>query len=173
MCRHINLTKRFFRIDFILSNMMLRIPTLYYKPLFLFFFMGICNLSYSQKSIRGIYIVNASAKLPVQDAFVYSEDLSFNASSDENGFVGFKNLPSSINKLHVSRVGFESKVIELSTLPISDYQPVIYLKAKVPGLAEVKVRAAANNGIFKTISDLDIHLRPINNSQEVLRMVPG
>jgi hypothetical protein len=43
----------------------------------------------------------------------------------------------------------------------------------VSRLEEVKVRAAANSGIFKTISDLDIHLRPINNSQEVLRMVPG
>ena len=26
---------------------------------------------------------------------------------------------------------------------------------------------------FQTISDLDIHLRPINNSQEILRSVPG
>ena len=33
--------------------------------------------------------------------------------------------------------------------------------------------ASADNGVFKIISDLDIHLRPINNSQEVLRMVPG
>ncbi|MBK6937590.1 MAG: Plug domain-containing protein [Chitinophagaceae bacterium] len=35
------------------------------------------------------------------------------------------------------------------------------------------VRASSKTGIFKTISDLDIHLRPIANSQEVLRMVPG
>ena len=44
---------------------------------------------------------------------------------------------------------------------------------KVSSLSEIKIFASANNGIFKTISDLDIHLRPINNSQEVLRMVPG
>lgn len=40
-------------------------------------------------------------------------------------------------------------------------------------IAEVQLKNSAKNNIFQTISELDIHLRPINNSQEILRSVPG
>jgi hypothetical protein len=129
--------------------------------------------AYSQNTLKGVYIVNTVSKIPVQDAFAQSEDLTFNASADENGFISFRNLPSSISKLNITRIGFEPKTIDLLTLTIKDNSALIYIDAKVSSLGEVKVLASANNGVFKTISDLDIHLRPINNSQEVLRMVPG
>lgn len=138
---------------------------------FLYFFLS-SSQAYSQQKLKGIYIVNAATKVPVQDVYVQSAGVSFNASSDENGFVSFKNLPASVTKLMITSIGFEPKTVEVLTLPVSD-NTIIYLAAKVSGLEEVRVRAAANNGVFKTISDLDIHLRPINNSQEVLRMVPG
>ncbi len=50
---------------------------------------------------------------------------------------------------------------------------VVHLKQAVSSLSEVNINATSGIGIFRTISDLDIHLRPINNSQEVLRIVPG
>ncbi len=128
---------------------------------------------YSQKKIKSIYVADAATKVPVQDAFVQNEDLSFNVSADENGFVSFKNLPASVNKLIITCIGFESKTIDVSTLSGDNNPSIIYLEAKVSSLEEINVRATANNGVFKTISDLYIHLRPINNSQEVLRMVPG
>ena len=40
-------------------------------------------------------------------------------------------------------------------------------------IEEVQLKNSTKNSIFQTISDLDIHLRPINNSQEILRSVPG
>ncbi|MBC7827161.1 MAG: TonB-dependent receptor [Chitinophagaceae bacterium] len=141
--------------------------------LLLFLFLFSSTLVYSQNNLKGIYIVNAETKVPVQDAFIQSEDLSFNATADENGFVSLKNLSPSINKLYLTRIGFEPKIIEVAMISGSEKPSIIYLDAKVSSLKEVTVRATANNGVFKTISDLDIHLRPINNSQEVLRMVPG
>ncbi len=131
------------------------------------------NIAYAQNTLKGIYIVNGVSKIPVQDAFAQSEDLTFNASADENGFINLKNLPASVSKLNLSRIGFESKSIDLATLTITGNSAIVYIDNKVASLDEVKVLATANNGVFKTISDLDIHLRPINNSQEVLRMVPG
>ncbi len=136
-------------------------------------FLLVGNLVYAQTPLKGIYIVNTASKIPVPDAFAQSEDLTFNASADDNGFISFKNLPASISKLNITRIGFEPKTIDLTTLTITDNSAIIYIDNKVSSLDEVKVLASANNGIFKTISDLDIHLRPINNSQEVLRMVPG
>jgi hypothetical protein len=127
----------------------------------------------AQNAPKGIYIVSASSKAPVQDATLQSENLLFNASSDENGFISLKNLPANTTKLIVSSIGFEPKTIDVANLSTTTEATILYLNAKISGLEEVKVRVSANNGVLKTISDLDIHLRPINNSQEVLRMVPG
>ena len=131
------------------------------------------NVTFAQTTLKGIYIVNTASKIPVQDAFAQSEDLSFNASADENGYINLKNLPASISRLNITRIGFEPKAIDVTTLTIANNSAIIYMDNKVSSLAEVKVFATANTGVFKTISDLDIHHRPINNSQEVLRMVPG
>ncbi|MEO6668521.1 MAG: TonB-dependent receptor plug domain-containing protein [Ferruginibacter sp.] len=117
--------------------------------------------------------MNSSSKIPVPDAFAQSEDLTFNSSADENGFINLKHLPAAISKLNIACVGFEPKTIDLSSLTITDNSTIVYIDTKISSLGEIKILASAGNGVFKTISDLDIHLRPINNSQEVLRMVPG
>ena len=127
----------------------------------------------AQQPIKGIYIVNADSKIPVSDALAQSIDRTFNAIADENGFISFKNLSQAVNKLTISRIGFEPKVINIPSLNLTGQTSIVYLNVKVSSLEEVKVFTAANNGVFKAISELDIHLRPISNSQEVLRMVPG
>lgn len=141
--------------------------------MFLCLLIFVSNIGFAQNALKGIYLVNASSKVPIQDATIQSEDLTFNVLSDENGFVSFKTFPASANRLMITSIGFEPRTIDVSTLSNYEKLSIIYLETKVSSLEEIKVRAAANNGIFKTISDLDIHLRPINNSQEVLRMVPG
>ncbi|WP_018615926.1 TonB-dependent receptor [Segetibacter koreensis] len=143
------------------------------KFILLFFFLGSGFIAFSQPNIKGIYIVNAETKVPIQDAFVQNEDATFNTDADENGFVSFKNLPPTVLKLNVSYIGFETKSIGLDSLTATNNTAIIYLHARVSNLEEVRVKGTASSGVFKTISDLDIHLRPINNSQEVLRMVPG
>jgi outer membrane cobalamin receptor len=61
----------------------------------------------------------------------------------------------------------------ITELLFSGGNATVQLTRKITSLSEVTVKASGTGGIFKTISDLDIHLRPINNSQEVLRIVPG
>jgi hypothetical protein len=138
----------------------------------LFFILLNHSLS-AQNNLVGIYIVAASSKTPVSNALVQSEDMAFIATADENGFISFKNLPSSVSSVSITRVGFEPKNISLSTLANSDKSAIVYMNYKVASLDEVQVSVTKGTSIFKSISDLDIHLRPINNSQEVLRMVPG
>ncbi len=100
-------------------------------------------------------------------------DANFNAISDDNGFIDLKKLPNTAKKIFISCIGYKSDTVEISTLTFINNTAIINLTPKVSSLQEIKVIASSNKGIFKTISDLDIHLRPINNSQEVLRMVPG
>ena len=131
------------------------------------------NTAHAQKGLKGIYAINSVSRVPVQDALLQSEDLRFAASADENGFINLKALPASVNGLTISRIGFEPKKFALDSIVILNNSAVVYLLPKVASLQEVTVNATAGSGVFKTISDLDIHLRPINNSQEILRMVPG
>jgi outer membrane cobalamin receptor len=127
----------------------------------------------AQISNKSIYIVNSSSKVPVQDASVQSDDKKFNLVTDDNGFINYAKIPSGVKQLFISCIGYQSVTIKKDSLSFTGNIALINLSPKVSSLQEIKVIAAANKGIFKTISDLDIHLRPINNSQEVLRMVPG
>ncbi len=130
-------------------------------------------VTYAQEKSKGLYIINASSKIPVQEAFVQSEDLIFNTITDENGFVSLNSLPTKSGQLFISSIGYQSKAVFIEAISFINNSAIIYLESKVSSLAEVKIVGSSNKGIFKTISDLDIHLRPINNSQEILRMVPG
>src|SRR6476469_8845608 len=129
------------------------------------------TLAFSQNAAKGFYVVNNESKIPVAEAFVQNADGNFQATADGNGYVNLTALPDSVDSLVVSHIGYASKQIavhELTTPP-----PIIYLDTKISSLEEVTVLAASGTNIFKPISDLDIHLRPVNNSQDVLRIVPG
>ncbi len=91
----------------------------------------------------------------------------------KNRVVRLSKLKQSTTVLIIKCIGFESKKIMLSDLVFNQNKVIIYLSKKTSRLEEVVIKASFGNDIFKTISDLDIQLRPINNSQEVLRIVPG
>jgi hypothetical protein len=131
--------------------------------------MSLC-VGYAYSQHRGIYLIDADDKVPVQFATVENVGSKFSELSDENGFVPV--VGSGIDTLRISRIGYELKIVVFSQLD-PNIQPVIVLNRKTVNLSEVTIQSGSQRGIFKTISDLDIHVRPINNSQEVLRMVPG
>lgn len=131
--------------------------------------MLIAMTGFTQTHLKSITILGENNKTPVADASVYSPDFIFSEISDENGFVSLKNLPGGTESLIITAIGYAPKIIQLAELNSG----TIYLTAKFTTLNDVLIRASSKNGIFKTISDLDIHIRPIMNSQEVLRLVPG
>jgi outer membrane cobalamin receptor len=131
----------------------------------------ITNIALGQT--KSLYVVDTLNKVPIQSAVVQSEDLKFNQITDENGFVNLTKLHKNTNTIVVHCVGYETKSVLVSDLNSTNQTAIIYLHQKISSLAEVTINAGSRIGIFKTISDLDIHLRPINNSQEILRMVPG
>jgi TonB-dependent Receptor Plug Domain len=127
----------------------------------------------AQYNTRGIFIISADSKLPLQEVSIKGIDANFNSLTDDNGFIDLKKLPDSAKKVSISCIGFQSDTVVISSLTFLKNIAIINLAPKISGLQEIKIIASANRGIFKTLSDLDVHLRPINNSQELLRMVPG
>lgn len=137
-----------------------------------FFFLVLISLSGSlvaQKPGKELYIFSESNKTPVADVSVYTPDFSFSDLSDENGYVSLTRMPDTVTTLLISAIGYETRRINLRSLNSS----TVYLTPRITTLNDVMIRASAKSGIFKSISELDIHLRPVLNSQEVLRLVPG
>jgi TonB-dependent Receptor Plug Domain/CarboxypepD_reg-like domain len=143
-----------------------------YKTFFLVVLLLIASVPSALARITGLYIVAEENKLPIPFACVYAGDLKFNQLADVNGYVNLSQMPAGIEVLTVSCIGHESKRISLSSFQDTQQKGTIYLKEKITSLEEVVIQSAGAN-VFKPISDFDIHLRPINNSQEVLTLVPG
>ncbi len=116
---------------------------------------------------KTVYLVNADSKLPVSGATISTNDKHFNRLSDDIGKVNLSGIQNNIN---ISCVGYLTTTILLSDIPADGK---VLLSPVITSLENVQVNASSRTGIFLTISDLDIHLRSIINSQEVLRVVPG
>ncbi len=131
------------------------------------------QLAAGQTGIKGIYIFSETGRKPVQDITVYTANYSFAEVPDENGFVNFKRWHAGADTFYVSGIGYEQQVLRFSQLKPTNGIATIMMKAKIISLADVMVSASSHSNVFKTIGAFDIRLRPITNSQEVLRMVPG
>lgn len=131
--------------------------------------IGLISISICTKAqIKTIYLVSGERNLPVAGATLHNANFTFTRISDDIGRIDIDNKADNI--LTISCVGYRSQQIDL--LAISSGQR-IKMESSITSLKEVQVRAASKTGIFHTISNLDIHIRPIINSQEVLRIVPG
>ena len=92
--------------------------------------------------------------------------------TNELGQFRFENLPEASYKIELSHIGFKPQII---TANVKDDQATfvkVLLSYKTVELTEVVVPSLRPHD-QQLISSLDIKLRPITNSQEVLRVVPG
>lgn len=122
---------------------------------------------------KGIIIINEMTKKPLNLVQVYSEDQKFSKYTDENGYIALDKNDFDHKRLSISGIGFENETFDLDTLQIKNGVAYIYVNPKIASIEEVVIHNIPKDNIFQTISALDIHLRPINNSQEILRSVPG
>lgn len=130
------------------------------------------NSAFSQ-NLKGIYVLNENTKTPISSVLISNLENSFQVNSDENGFVNLQNFSSENQKIYVSGIGYEKEEFDLNSIKKEKNFGYIFLNPKIVRIEEVQLKSSVKNNIFQTISDLDIHLRPINNSQEILRSVPG
>lgn len=141
--------------------------------IFLFLLILISINDFFAQNLKGIYVLNEITKKPISSVLISDFNDGFQEFSDENGFVSLQNFNSENQKIYVSGIGYEKEDFNLDSIKKEKDFSYIFLNPKVVSITEVQLRNSAKNNIFQTISDLDIHLRPINNSQEILRSVPG
>ena len=124
-----------------------------------------------QGTLQGIVFDNGN-KQPLNGAVVSIESSNITSVTNALGEYKIKYLEPGNYILTVSFIGFGTKQ---QTFKITDGETTnldFHLSDGTVNLSEVKVQSP-NAHSQQLISQIDINLRPINNSQEVLRMVPG
>ncbi|MEP7108820.1 MAG: TonB-dependent receptor [Ferruginibacter sp.] len=123
--------------------------------------------SYAQTSIKG-KVVDAHSRQPLESASISDSNASgINATTDQNGNFSIKPGMDSFTLL-VSAIGYKT---------IS-----FYIKGKEnikiemqPSIIDLKYVVLETNHPtkFTTVSKIDLDLKPVRNTQELLRLVPG
>ncbi|AXE21009.1 TonB-dependent receptor [Runella rosea] len=134
-----------------------------------------CLLSFSAfahlGSISGV-VYEQTTNLPLRGVNVQLTGLGKTTTTNELGQYRFDELVAAPYKIELSYVGLKTVVVEAIVL---DDQTTSLKTLMVNSTLELKevVVSAQRAHDQQLISNLDIKIRPIVNSQEVLRMVPG
>ncbi|WP_028787917.1 TonB-dependent receptor [Terrimonas ferruginea] len=126
------------------------------------------SLLNAQMIIQGT-VIDSKRNIPLDGAMVQTQDAKSSALSDERGVFTISLQDSTVN-LIVSSVGYHTQTISITGLKNADRQ--VLLMPNDIQLSEVKITGMAGEQ-YQSVSKLDIAMRGINNSQEILRMVPG
>ena len=131
-------------------------------------FCWISNVCFSQQILSGTVLDNTT-KLPIEGVKITLSPSNINTLTNEKGQFVFKQSAITDTAIFITAIGFENRVIKMFSITKNI---VILLASKPIQLKDITVSARPGQE-YKTISKMDIKLRGINNSQEVLRLVPG
>lgn len=128
-------------------------------------------LSAHNGSIRGS-VQDGATKSPLFGAIVTLEGTEKQAYTDDLGFYQFNDLEAGTYKIIINYLGYEllTESVEVRDSETSTVRS--FLKGTPIELQAVVISPEPEVN-RRIVSSLDIHLRPTNTSQDILRMVPG
>lgn len=122
-------------------------------------------------TLTGI-VFDGSTRLPLRGVTVQVVGLGKATLTDELGRYRFDKLVASPYKIEISHLGYVPVVQEIAITDDQITHIQTMLSVAPVTLSTVTV-SALKASTQQLISNLDIRLRPITNSQEILRLVPG
>ncbi|MEP6514434.1 MAG: TonB-dependent receptor plug domain-containing protein, partial [Parafilimonas sp.] len=122
----------------------------------------------AQVVIRGS-IIDIKTNQPVDGATVTLLPLKTSVITDITGKFSFKGNYQNIDKIQVNSIGYGIQVFPLEAL---EKDSRLYVAQRQVQLEDVIIVSNAGEQ-YKPISETDIAMRGVNNSQEVLRIIPG
>lgn len=132
--------------------------------------MLLCHATYGQGNLSGT--VSNSQNEPLSDANIFIPRLNLGTVTDKVGRFQLKNIPTGEYDIILSSVGYLSQKKTVIIKTNEDTSLTIVLEDGELVLADIVVTDQLSVET-NTISQVDIKLRPINTSQEILRIIPG
>lgn len=140
------------------------------KHLHTFLFIILPLLAWGQRAVIGGKIADAETGQYLAGVSVTLDGQT--GISAENGTFYFAGLSAGTHLLRVSIPGYTTQERQLTLREGETLQADFQLETGNVALNEITVQAAGSHQ-RRVLSQIDIRLRPILNSQEILRMVPG
>ncbi|MEP6951486.1 MAG: TonB-dependent receptor plug domain-containing protein [Ginsengibacter sp.] len=121
---------------------------------------------FGQNMVTGKIIDHATGE-PVESAVVIEKN-GRRVVTDIQGNFKMK-LSRDSGTLNISMIGYRSKSVEVS----NRHSSIIYLERGPVDLKEIIITPQSNSASFHNISEIDLNMRPVNSSQDLMRLVPG
>jgi len=124
----------------------------------------------AQNILKG-RIVDKSNNTPVDFATIHYDDGNRYTISNNEGYFRLS-VPNDTCTLLISHIGYTTQKLSIQN---SSAELVIKLEpGAVVNLKDVTITSDINNkNSFHAISSIDLNLRPVNSSQDLMRLVPG
>ncbi|PQJ80879.1 TonB-dependent receptor [Polaribacter porphyrae] len=106
---------------------------------------------------------------PLENVYVVNDAANTHTHTNENGSFTIEKTTAN-STIQVSILGFEKKTIQVTQNHVTNGIRIV-LKTKIFQLEELFLRKEIN--ALQTLTKVDLQLNPVNNSQEILRKVPG
>ena len=123
-----------------------------------------------QGSWRGRVVDEENKAIP--GAHILLTSTSQIVISNEAGNFKFNNLSAGVHEAQISFIGYRKIVFEVHIVDGQETFTETSLKSEDFQLANITVSATTSQPL-NTLSQLDMKLRPLNTSQDILRLVPG
>jgi hypothetical protein len=133
-------------------------------------FLGNCFPATAQHGMIEGLIKDRDTQTPIIGASVNLSDKGDN--SDAFGSFRFVNLPAGQYELIASHIGYKTEIIPVEVKENLVSSVMVQLRKGNLDLSEVRVDTKRAIGL-NTLGQVDIMLRPVNTSQDILRIVPG
>src|SRR5687768_1744108 len=130
------------------------------------------NSSLAQKgSIEG-YLKDMDTKTPIYGATINIVTDNKGDNTDAFGSFRFTGLAAGQYELVASHIGYKTEIIPVEVKENLTSTITATMKKNNLDLSEIKLSSKKNLGL-NSLSQVDIMLRPLNTSQDILRVVPG
>ncbi len=130
----------------------------------LFVFLSVVS---GQKMVKG-RVIDLQTREPIELVTISLPDGSVKTCTDARGDFRIA-FPGDSGSLYISIIGYKPVIIQ----SYSNEKLIVELSKGAVDLKEVTIYPQSNNTGFHTISGIDLRLRPVNSSQDLLRLVPG
>ncbi len=122
----------------------------------------------SQQIVRGNIFDKTSGE-PLQYAVISQGGRGNTVTSDKDGYFQLT-IQATVDSLNISIIGYRPL-----TLAVPDINKllVVQMSRGPVDLQSVTITSQSNNAAFQTLSAIDLHIRPINSAQDLMRLVPG
>jgi len=140
--------------------------------LLLFALLALPIFTFAQTGALEGVVYDATTQKPLSDAVIFIENTDLGAISEEGGRFQIRSIPAGDVTFKIALLGYEVGTENATINAGKTTRLTVNLTGSVVDLDEVIVHSF-NAHNQQNVSKIDIKLRPVVNSQEILRMVPG